>query len=98
MKSVGIADLKARLSSHLKRVKAGQEVLITDRGQPIAKLVPLARDVEPGSRRERLAKAGLLILGHGRLRPSLRVPLEGDTSLGEGVLQALLDERRESSR
>lgn len=95
MKSVGIADLKARLSSHLKRVKAGQEVLITDRGQPIAKLVPLENQAERGSRRERLAKAGLLILGRGRLRPSLRIPLEGDTSLGQGVLEALIEERRE---
>ena len=95
MKSVGIADLKARLSSHLKRVKAGQQVLITDRGQPIAKLVPLENPAEPGSRRERLAKAGLLILGRGWSRREPLVPPEGDPTLGEDILQALIEERRE---
>ena len=41
MKKAGLAELKARLATYLKRVKAGDEVLITERGQPVAKLVPL---------------------------------------------------------
>ncbi len=38
--NVPVADLKARLSEHLRRVKAGHEVVITDRGTPVARLVP----------------------------------------------------------
>ncbi|HEX9668633.1 MAG TPA: type II toxin-antitoxin system prevent-host-death family antitoxin, partial [Thermoanaerobaculia bacterium] len=41
MRTAGVAELKAKLSEHLDRVKRGEEVLITERGQPIAKLVPI---------------------------------------------------------
>lgn len=40
MKTVGIADLKARLSEHLRYVRRGREVTILDRDTPIARLVP----------------------------------------------------------
>lgn len=43
MKSVNIAELKNRLSSYLTEVKAGEEILVRDRNQPIARIVPLAR-------------------------------------------------------
>jgi len=35
---VGIRDLKNGLSGYLDRVKAGEEVIVTDRGRPIARL------------------------------------------------------------
>lgn len=41
MESAGIAELKARLSEYLSRVEAGEEVLVTDRGRPVAWLVPV---------------------------------------------------------
>ena len=44
---VGIRDLKARLSHHLDRVKAGRTLVVTDRGRAIAKLVPAAVSEEP---------------------------------------------------
>ena len=44
----GVAQLKAGLSGYLERVKAGQEVLVTDRGRPVAKLVPIAIDARRG--------------------------------------------------
>ncbi len=40
-RNVPVADLKARLSEHLRRVKAGHEVVITDRGTPVARIVPI---------------------------------------------------------
>ena len=95
MKSAGIADLKARLSNYLKQVKAGHELLITERGVPIAKLVPLGLSVRRRSRRERLAREGRLILGRGRVRQELLRPPQGDPSMGAGVLAALLEERAE---
>lgn len=39
-KSVGIADLKARLSEHLNAVRKGRTVTVLDRGTPIARIVP----------------------------------------------------------
>lgn len=44
MKTVKIAELKDRLSEHLRAVENGAEVLVTDRNRPIARIVPLAKD------------------------------------------------------
>ena len=38
MKAVGVRDLKARLSSYLRDVAAGEVVLVTDRGRVVAEL------------------------------------------------------------
>ncbi len=38
---VSIREMKNRLSQYLKRVRAGCEVVITDRGKPVARLVPI---------------------------------------------------------
>ena len=40
-RAVSIADLKNNLSAHLARVREGEEILVTDRRTPIAKIVPL---------------------------------------------------------
>jgi antitoxin (DNA-binding transcriptional repressor) of toxin-antitoxin stability system len=39
MRSVGLAEAKARLSALLDAVESGDEVVITRRGQPVARLV-----------------------------------------------------------
>jgi prevent-host-death family protein len=44
MNKVGIADLKARLSEHLRRVRRGQTLTVLDRETPVARIVPY--DVE----------------------------------------------------
>lgn len=94
MTKAGIAELKARLSKYLEQVKTGQEVLITEHGRPIAKIVPLEGKVAEG-RRERLIRAGLLRPGKGRLRAVLLKAPEGDPRIGAEVLKALLEEREE---
>jgi prevent-host-death family protein len=40
MTKVGIADLKAHLSQHLRKVRAGRTITIVDRDTPIAQVVP----------------------------------------------------------
>lgn len=44
MSKVGIADLKAHLSQHLRRVRGGRTITIVDRDTPVAQIVPY--DVE----------------------------------------------------
>lgn len=39
MRTVSLADAKARLSALLDAVEAGEEVVITRRGQPVARMV-----------------------------------------------------------
>ena len=45
MKQVRISQLKSRLSAHLRAVEAGQALEITDRARPIARVIPIAREV-----------------------------------------------------
>jgi antitoxin (DNA-binding transcriptional repressor) of toxin-antitoxin stability system len=45
MSKVGIADLKARLSQHLRKVRGGGTITVLDRDTPIAQIVPY--DVAP---------------------------------------------------
>ena len=40
---IGIRELKARLSSYLRRVRAGETIIITDRGRPIGRIVPISQ-------------------------------------------------------
>ncbi len=49
MRTVGIRELKDRLSEYLGRTKSGERVLVTDRGQVVAELGPPgASSVDPG--------------------------------------------------
>ncbi len=41
MKTVRIAQLKSRLSHHLRAVRAGETLTVLDRDTPIARIVPL---------------------------------------------------------
>jgi prevent-host-death family protein len=41
MEAVGIRELKAHLSRHLKRVRAGVRLAITERGRTIATISPV---------------------------------------------------------
>lgn len=51
---VGVRDLKSHLSDYLGRAAHGEEIVVTDRGRPIVRLVPyigasdLARGIDEG--------------------------------------------------
>ncbi len=66
MKTVGVRELKNRLSEYLRRVRAGEGVLVTDRGEVVAELSPpghpLADTSVPVGLRA-LARRGLATLG-----------------------------------
>jgi prevent-host-death family protein len=38
--SVGVRELRNGLSSYLRRVRRGETMLVTDRGRPVARIVP----------------------------------------------------------
>ena len=48
METVGVRDLKAHLSRHLKRVRGGARLLVTDRGRTIAMIGPSMRPSSGG--------------------------------------------------
>lgn len=92
MKTAAVSEVKARLSEYLNQVKAGAEVLITDRGRPVARLVPISRPGDLDESLARMEKQGLIRLGPGKLSKDFwRIPRPEDP---EGlVLKALLEER-----
>jgi prevent-host-death family protein len=94
MTQVGIAQLKAKLSSYLDQVKAGHEVVVTDRGRPVARLVPYDEGGKRTPDMERLARAGLIRLGRGEFPKELLTPSPVKDPEGK-VLKALLEEREE---
>ncbi len=63
--SVGIRELKTNLSKYLRQVKTGQTVVITERGEPIGRIVPEGRSLE--ERLQILAATGLLQQVGGKL-------------------------------
>jgi len=94
MKIAAVSKLKAYLSEYLNQVKAGNEVLITDRGKPVARLVPISRTKAVQESMARMEKQGLIRLGSGKLPKGFwEMPrAEDPKSL---VLKALLEERKE---
>jgi prevent-host-death family protein len=59
-RTYAVAEAKAKLSEILRIVRTGRSVTIADRGRPIARLVPIARDDSVEARLERLAERGVL--------------------------------------
>ena len=58
MRRVAISELKARLSEYLKAVRAGEEVIVTDRGLPVARIAPVSGTEEKSSRLRMLVRTG----------------------------------------
>lgn len=70
MKRAAVSTIKATLSACLAKVKAGEELLVMERGKPIAKLVPVPKDIGGEStavQLRELARAGLVRVGAGKL-------------------------------
>ncbi len=97
MTHAAVSQLKASVSEYLSRVKAGEEILITDRGKPIAKIIPLQRNGDMmDNRMSHLERIGLARVGKGQMPEEIwGFPVARD-SAGQ-ALATLLDER-ESER
>ena len=95
MKSATVTKLKATLSEFLAKVKTGEEVIITERGRPIAKIVPIPyKELAIPPHLQELARAGLVRLGSGKLpRDFWKFPRPKDPK--GSALEALLQERAE---
>jgi prevent-host-death family protein len=44
MKTIGVRELRQHASRYLEEVAAGESIEITDRGHPVARLVPITGD------------------------------------------------------
>ncbi len=80
VRAVRVAELKARLSAYLRKVRAGETITVFDRDTPIARLVPLSSQAPLTVRPSR-----------GRLHD---VRLPRPLALEADVLDLLLEERQ----
>lgn len=82
--TVGVRDLKSRLSAHLDRVKRGEELMVTEHGRPIARLSPVGTHID---RMTALVDAGIVRPPPATARrlPAKRVKLAGSDSLDDEI-------------
>jgi prevent-host-death family protein len=94
MTIVGVRDLKNKLTKYLALVKKGGQVIVTDRGKPIAILHDL-RNVEVSADQEEIL-ASLAAAGKLRLpiRHGMLVRYEGATIRGKSLTETIIEERR----
>ena len=92
MKTASVSEAKAKLSALLDLVRAGETVVILQRGRPVARLVPAVEADDVQGRLARLERAGLIRRGRGRLVERVLAP---GPRARASVVEALLEERRE---
>jgi prevent-host-death family protein len=64
--SVNIRELKSRLSYYLRLAKAGESVVITERGTPIGRIIPTVAPTK--ERIEAMTQAGLALWNKKKLK------------------------------
>jgi prevent-host-death family protein len=92
MRRATITEAKNGLSALIDRVKAGETILITERGVPVARLEPTIADDDEG-RLARLERAGIVRRGRGDPRWILDRP-PTKTIDGSSVVELLTEDRR----
>jgi prevent-host-death family protein len=97
MRQASVSQLKATLRACLAWVKAGEEVVVTERGTPIAKIVPVAQPpAAVPAALAALVQAGLVTRGSGHVPDEVRtLPRPKDP---EGRGRRALTEERETGR
>jgi prevent-host-death family protein len=88
MKRLGLREANQKFSRLVRAVRAGEEVVLLDRGRPIARVVPI---VDPASIDERLEARGLLLPCR---RPGPLTPFR-PLRVRPGLSRAVLEEREE---
>ncbi len=77
MRTIGIRELRQQASRHVRTVQAGETIQVTDRGKPVAMIVPLSER----SVMEELEAAGRVTRARGDVlqvppvRPKKGIPL-----------------------
>jgi prevent-host-death family protein len=88
-KTIGIRELKEQLSGHIREVKNGATLVITERGKPVARLLPvLPAEVSIEEKLRQLVKAGIISWSGGKLSADVPVfPVRGPKTVAELLLE-----------
>lgn len=94
MINVGVAILKNKLSFFLDKVQRGSIVLITDRGKPVARIVPIAEEKESNEEEilASLVKEGVVDYRYTNDSFSNPKPVRLPQNMASSILQSDRDE------
>lgn len=84
---VAISELRSNLRSYVERARAGERIVVTERGVPVARLGP----AEEERLLDRLERDGALTRAKARRRPVAR---KGDGVKAAGPVAELVSEMR----
>jgi prevent-host-death family protein len=89
MEAVGMRALRENLAAYVARARAGERIVITDRGEEVAELVPMSPEVRALRR----------LVAEGRAswngqRPALRA--SGVVNTGPSLSDAIVEDRDDS--
>ncbi len=85
---VGIREAKINLSKLLKNVEKGREIIITDRGKPVAKIVPMPTDSLPLAERiQELERQGWIEPRKKKTVKKFLIPIPIPDELAQKFLQ-----------
>lgn len=93
MSTVGVRELKNRLTRYLRQTKNGEEIVVTERGKPIAVLMPIKSAKDATSLEARLA----ILAAQGRVTLPTRKPLKRVRMVritGPTIAQTVIEDRR----
>jgi len=94
MKTVGVRELKNRLSEYVRMVQSGERVTVTSRGTPVMDLAPHApHGMDPDDELLRLARAGKVRLPPPNAKATYTRPPR-ERRLPDEVVEALLSDIR----
>lgn len=88
---VGARELKTRLGTYLRRVREGRSILVTDRGEPIAELRPLAPDASVPAALLKLSTQRAITLPLRKSMVAFRPIQSRGRSLSEAVVESRED-------
>jgi prevent-host-death family protein len=84
--TVGVRELKMQLSRYVRQVRAGATLVITDRGRPVGRIVPIATTVE--ARQRELIEIGMAAWSGRRLAAEAPAPqVRGDRTVSDLLLE-----------
>jgi prevent-host-death family protein len=93
MATIPVSELQESLNEYLARVRGGEEVVLTDQGVPVAKIVPVPHQGDYQATYERLVRTGVLRPPEKSLPKDFFEKLPRVSDPEGKVLQFLLDER-----
>lgn len=90
MREIGVGELRAKLSSVLRRVERGERVRVTRRGRPVADIVPAESAEE---QRERMVAEGRITPGVRPLPKNPPPPIKTSRPASELILAEREEDR-----